>query len=89
VTGTSKGSQPRREDDEDPGGPPITRVADWGLAFDLGLRLGLAIIIGLGLGLLADGWLHTSPAFTLIGLVLGVAAAFYTIWDVAKRSMNR
>jgi len=64
-------------------------VADWGLAFDLGLRLGLAIIIGLVLGLLVDGWLHTSPAFTLIGLVLGVAAAFYTIWDVAKRSMNR
>lgn len=89
MTGTPEGPQPREEREEGSDRPPITRVADWGLAFDLGLRLGLAIVIGLVLGLLVDGWLHTSPVFTLIGLVLGVAAAFYTIWDVAKRSMNR
>jgi F0F1-type ATP synthase assembly protein I len=74
-------------------GPPARRPAiptpNWGLAFDLGLRLGLAIIIGLLLGLAVDNWLGTSPAFTLIGLVFGVAAAFYTIWDVANKSMNR
>lgn len=75
--------------DERPGKRPVIPTANWGLAFDLGLRLGLAIVIGLLLGLAVDNWLHTSPTFTLIGLVFGVVAAFYTIWDVAKKSMNR
>jgi len=65
------------------------RVASWGLAFDLGLRLGISIIIGLGGGLLLDASLHTSPIFTLIGMLLGLAAAMYTIWDVAKHAMRR
>ena len=63
--------------------------ANWGLAFDLGLRLGISVIVGLGGGLLLDSWLHTSPIFTLIGMVLGIGAAMYTIWDVARDSMRR
>jgi ATP synthase protein I len=62
--------------------------ANWGLAFDLGLRLGISVIVGLGGGLLLDSWLHTSPIFTLIGMVLGIGAAMYTIWDVARDSMR-
>ncbi len=46
------------------------------------------MILGVGGGLLADSWLHTSPIFTLIGMVLGIGAAMYTIWDVAKQSMR-
>ena len=60
-----------------------------GIAFDLGLRLGIAVILGLGGGLLLDSWLHTSPIFTLAGMVLGIAAAMYTIWDVARDAMRR
>jgi F0F1-type ATP synthase assembly protein I len=60
-----------------------------GIAFDLGLRLGISVILGLGGGLLLDGWLHTSPIFTLAGMVLGIAAAMYTIWDVARDAMRR
>jgi F0F1-type ATP synthase assembly protein I len=60
-----------------------------GIAFDLGLRLGISVILGLGGGLLLDGWLRTSPIFTLVGMVLGIAAAMYTIWDVAKDAMRR
>jgi F0F1-type ATP synthase assembly protein I len=59
------------------------------MALDLGLRLGIAIAIGLGAGLLLDNWLRTSPIFTLIGMVLGIAAAMYTIWDVARDAMRR
>ncbi|MGZ6214149.1 MAG: AtpZ/AtpI family protein [Candidatus Limnocylindria bacterium] len=59
------------------------------MAFDLGLRLGISVIVGVGGGLLVDSWLHTSPIFTLIGMVLGIGAAMYTIWDVAKQSMRR
>lgn len=61
----------------------------WGIAFDLGLRLGFSVILGVGLGLLADNWLNTVPVFTLIGTGLGIAAAMYTIWDVARAAMRR
>ena len=40
-------------------------------------------------GLLLDNWLHTTPIFTLMGMVLGIGAAMYTIWDVARQSMGR
>src|SRR5574338_811238 len=61
----------------------------WGIAFDLGVRLGVSVILGLGAGLVLDNWLKTSPLLTLIGLVVGVAAAMYTIWDVARDAMRR
>jgi F0F1-type ATP synthase assembly protein I len=60
-----------------------------GIAFDLGLRLGISVILGLGGGLLLDAWLSTSPIFTLIGMVLGIGAAMYTIWDVARDAMRK
>ena len=74
------------EPDDRPDGPP---PANWGLALDLGLRLGISVILGVGSGLLVDSWLRTSPIFTLIGMVLGIGAAMYTIWDVARQSMGR
>jgi F0F1-type ATP synthase assembly protein I len=60
-----------------------------GLAFDLGLRLVISIMIGLGAGLLLDGWLKTTPVFVLAGMLVGIGAAMYTIWDVARRSSGR
>ena len=69
--------------------PAAKAPPNWGIAFDLGLRLGISVILGLGGGLLLDSWLKTSPIFTLIGMVLGIAAAMYTIWDVARDSMRR
>ena len=74
------------EPDDGPGGPPS---AGWGLVLDLGLRLGISVVLGVGGGLLVDSRLRTSPILTLIGMVLGVAAAMYTIWDVARKSMGR
>ena len=62
---------------------------NWGLAFDLGLRLGISILIGLGGGLVVDNWLHTTPLFTLIGMVLGIGAAMVTIWNVARAAMRK
>jgi ATP synthase protein I len=67
--------------------PP--RTANMGIAFDLGVRLGVSVVIGLGGGLLLDSWLHTRPIFTLIGMVLGIGAAMYTIWDVAHDAMKK
>jgi F0F1-type ATP synthase assembly protein I len=72
-----------------PGREPAARSQPWGIALDLGVRLGVSVILGLGIGLIVDSWLHSSPAFTLAGVVLGVAAAMYTIWDVARGAMRR
>ncbi len=60
-----------------------------GIAFDLGLRLGVSVAIGLGGGILLDNWLHASPIFTLVGMVLGIGAAMYTIWNVARDAMRK
>ncbi len=62
---------------------------NWALGLDLGVRLGLSVVIGLGLGILVDNWLHTSPLFTLIGMVLGIGAAMVTIWRVARDAMRK
>lgn len=62
---------------------------NWGIALDLGVRLGVSVVLGLGGGLVIDNWLRTSPIFTLVGIVLGVGAAMYTIWDVARDAMRR
>jgi F0F1-type ATP synthase assembly protein I len=68
-----------------PGPAPVP----WGIAFDLGLRLGISVILGMGGGLLLDNWLGTLPLFTLIGVALGFGAAMYTIWNVARDAMRR
>lgn len=52
------------------------------------MRLGLSVIIGIGAGVLVDNWLGSRPIFTLIGVVVGVGAAMYTIWDVARSNMR-
>ncbi len=77
--------------DGDEGGKPADgrQTAKMGIAFDLGVRLGVSVVLGLGGGLLLDNWLHTSPIFTLIGMVLGIGAAMYTIWDVAHDAMKK
>jgi F0F1-type ATP synthase assembly protein I len=75
--------------DEDSTREQRRTAAGIGVALDLGVRLGVSVGIGLGAGLLLDNWLHTSPIFTLIGMVVGIGAAMYTIWDVARGAMRR
>lgn len=62
---------------------------NWGVAFDLGIRLGASVMIGLFGGLLLDGLFGTRPLLTLVGTAFGVAAAMWTIWDVARRAMKK
>ena len=40
--------------------------------------MAVTILVGGALGYLVDRWLGTSPLFTLVGLVLGIAAAVLT-----------
>jgi F0F1-type ATP synthase assembly protein I len=44
----------------------------------LGLTLAVTIVVCAALGYLVDRGLGTSPIFTLVGLVLGIAAAVMT-----------
>jgi ATP synthase protein I len=80
---------PDRAVNDDADRPDENASKSIGIAFDLGIRLGISVILGLGGGLLLDSWLHTSPIFTLVGMLLGIAAAMYTIWDVARDAMRR
>ena len=45
----------------------------------MGLSAAVCVGIGIGLGLWVDSALHTAPAFLLVGLALGVAAAAFSV----------
>jgi ATP synthase protein I len=77
------------DDDSHPESGASPPPPNWGIVFDLGLRLGISVGVGLGVGLLLDNWLGTRPIFTLIGMVVGISAAMYTIWDVARDAMRK
>lgn len=51
----------------------------------LGLTMAILVGGGLGLGLLVDDWLGTSPIGTLVGLALGVLLAGVALWDKARQ----
>lgn len=46
----------------------------------LGGMLAGAVVLGLVLGLLVDHAAGTEPAFTLVGIVLGIAAGAVAFW---------
>lgn len=54
----------------------------------LGGMLAGAVVVGLVLGLLLDHAAGTSPAFTLVGIAVGIAAAAAAFW-VRVRSALR
>lgn len=62
---------------------------NWGIALDLGIRLGASVMIGFFVGLVLDNLFGTRPVLILVGTAFGVAAAMYTIWDVARKAMRR
>ena len=57
----------------------------------IGMTMVLATVIGLVAGYYADRWLGTKPWLTLIGLGLGIAAAFVSLFravNAANRKMD-
>lgn len=52
-------------------------TADVSRYLSVGLTLTVATLLFLWLGTLADRWLGTRPAFTLVGAFVGAAAGFY------------
>jgi len=52
----------------------------------VGLEMGIAVAIGVGLGHLADNHFGTNPWLMLVGLLLGTAAGFKGLFDAAKKA---
>lgn len=67
------------------GGPAWKSVGE--LA-SIGMAMVLSTVIGLGAGYYADRWLRTSPWLTMIGLGLGIAAGFVTLFRSTGRNLD-
>lgn len=59
---------------------------DLGFYSSLGFTVALSIFIGLALGLYLDRKFDTDPWLMLLGLILGIAAAFRNIGLAIKKS---
>lgn len=70
-----------------PGPEPAWRSL--GELASIGMAMVLATVIGLGAGYYADRWLDTSPWLTLIGLGLGIAASFVTLFRSVKAAERK
>ncbi len=68
---------PTPESGSDPSTRPPSASVDPGAVefLTLGLTVAVALVGLAGLGYAVDRWLGTSPWFTLLGVVLGIAAA--------------
>ncbi len=60
-----------------------------GVLSTVGLTMVCATVIGLFIGIKMDAWLNTSPWFTAIFLLFGIAAGFKNLFVYAKKSQQR
>lgn len=51
----------------------------------IGITFAAAIAIGAGIGIVLDRWLETSPWFTILFFLFGVAAGFMNMLKDLKR----
>ena len=76
---------PEDPDAPRPAGGPVKPLPG-ALAFvGMGATVAGCVAAGVVLGILVDDWLHTSPAFLVVGLVLGVVAAVATVTTQVRR----
>lgn len=55
-----------------------------GVATGLGCSIVVALVLCIGGGVLLDRQFGTSPVCTLLGVALGMMAAGYQLWELAK-----
>jgi ATP synthase protein I len=71
---------------------PTREPSSWrslGELTSIGMTMVLATIIGLAAGYYADRWLGTSPWLILLGLALGIAAGFVSLFRSVKAAERR
>lgn len=54
----------------------------------VGWYIGLCIFFGVWGGLWLDGKLNTAPIFVIVGLILGLAVAFYGVYRMVMPLMG-
>jgi len=73
-------------------GTPAERANRLAAAMSLigiGWFLAASIVGGVVGGLLLDGWLHTKPVFTLLGLFGGLTVAFFGTYQMIMKVMAK
>ncbi|MFQ5585254.1 MAG: AtpZ/AtpI family protein [Thermodesulfobacteriota bacterium] len=55
------------------------------LLASLGISMVVSTFIGLAIGIYLDRYLSTAPVFTIVFLLLGIAAGFRNIYLLVKR----
>ncbi len=80
-----KAAQARHRDDEDQAGGAKGRAsnAGMGLGFRIAIDLVTGLAVGVGLGLLLDYWLGTSPWMMIVFFFLGSAAGMLNVYRTA------
>jgi F0F1-type ATP synthase assembly protein I len=53
------------------------------LAGTIGGYVALSILVGLGVGLLLDKFLHTAPTFLIVGVLIGFLVSFFLTYKLA------
>ena len=55
------------------------------IAFRIGVELVAALVVGVGIGLVLDRWLGTTPWFMVVFFFLGAAAGMLNVYRAAGR----
>jgi F0F1-type ATP synthase assembly protein I len=79
-------TSPTPDAPEPPAGQSTPKPLPSAIAFvGMGTTVAACVAVGVVLGILVDGRLHTSPAFLLVGLMLGLGAAVATVVAQVRR----
>jgi len=62
------------------GGVSDVQASAFGIAMRVGIELVAALLVGVGIGWLLDHWLHTTPIFIGIFVLLGGAAGIRNVY---------
>ena len=58
----------------------LSGPSPWGIGTRVGVELLSALVVGLGIGWALDHWLHTTPLFLVVFVLLGGAAGVANVW---------
>ena len=72
--------------------PPVAQPAGpsaWGVGTRVGVELLSALVVALAMGWGLDRWLHTSPLFLVVFVLLGGAAGVANVWRLMAPKRGR